>query len=310
MIRFSQKARGLLLAGIACGAAAGAFAQKVFTGKVHETFDSPEGWALKYFTSATIMSGLQPPDMPGEHRQFGSVNLGFESDWLPELNAERARVGFSGHKQEDLNKVPVVLRPVLRVGLPWQFTAFAAAPPPWEAFGVTPRLVAFGLERPLVRRERWTLGWRASGQVGSVKAAFTCPQQVLGFPAGSPENPSGCVGLSADTASLRYGGTEIQAAARIPKVRRLTPHVALGYNYINSSFQLNAPIKQGLDRTFLWTAGNTVTGSAGASYLLTNRMALTVDAFYTPLFIRRDNVGGRVNDGLFNVRALVSYTLR
>jgi hypothetical protein len=39
-------------------------------------------------------------------------------------------------------------------------------------------------------------------------------------------------------------------------------------------------------------------------------MALTVDTFYTPPFIRRDNFGGRANDGMFNVRAAVSYALR
>jgi hypothetical protein len=208
-----------------------------------------------------------------------------------------------------VNKAPVFMRPVVRIGLPWRLTAVVAGPPNIEVFGVTPHLFALGVERPIMERESWTLGWRGSGQVGSVQAAFTCPQQALGFPPGSPGNPTSCVGTSADEATLRYIGTEIQATYRAPLIPRLTPHVAVGYNYVNSVFQINAPVVKGIDHTRLWTSGNVVTGTAGASYRLTKRMAFTVDAFYAPLFIRRNATGGRANDGLFNVRALISYTV-
>jgi hypothetical protein len=46
------------------------------------------------------------------------------------------------------------------------------------------------------------------------------------------------------------------------------------------------------------------------TYSLTKRVAFTVDAFYTPLWVRRTATAPRTNDGLFNVRALLSYTLR
>jgi hypothetical protein len=202
------------------------------------------------------------------------------------------------------------MRPVVRVGLPWRLTAFASGLPPLQTFGVTPRLIAFGVERPLIERERWTLGIRASGQVGSVKAAFTCPQQVLAFAPGSPGNPTSCLGTSDDIASLRYGGIEFQGTYRFARFRRFIPHAAIGANYVNGNFQIEAPLVKGIDHTSLWTSGKTYTGTAGATYLMTNRLAFTVDAFYTPLFIRRGGIGGRANDGLFNVRALVSYSLR
>src|SRR5262245_21329025 len=73
-------------------------------------YSSPEGWALKYFTSATSLSGVQPPPLePEERRKVGSVNVGLELDWLPELTDERARVGFTGRKVEDLNKAPMLV---------------------------------------------------------------------------------------------------------------------------------------------------------------------------------------------------------
>src|ERR1044072_6270979 len=97
-------------------------------------FDSPEAWALKYFTSITLMSGLEPPETLGEERRTGSLTAGLEFGWMPSLSAERARVGFSGRKQEDLNKTPIFARPVVRVGLPWRFSLTAAGPIPANMF--------------------------------------------------------------------------------------------------------------------------------------------------------------------------------
>ena len=313
MIRLNTEAYRLFiyLVGISCVLTGTAMAQSAGSASVqHLNFDSPEAWALKYFTSSTLLSGLQPPETFDAERGIGSVTIGLEAGWLPALNAERARVGFSGRKQEDVNKAPVLIRPSLRVGLPWRFSAVVAGPPPIRAFGLTPRLFAFGLERPILERRQWSLGWRGYGQVGSVKGAITCPQQALAFPGGSPGNPSRCIGESADVASLRYAGTEVQFTHRISRIPKLTPHVAAGVNLIDGTFHVNAPLETRYDRTRLWTRGKTFSASAGVSYLLTQRVALTVDTFYTPLWVRRTSGGPRTNDGLFNVRALLSYRLR
>jgi hypothetical protein len=295
--------------GLACLLGTSGFAQtRINTTVQHLNFDTPEAWAMKYFVSTTMLSGLQPPETEVEKRRFGSVTVGLEMGWIPALTPDRARVGFSGRKQEDLNKVPMLVRPNVRVGLPGRFSLVAAAPPPFEVFGVKPHFIAFGLERPLVERENWRLGWRGSVQLGSVKGAFTCPKKVLAFAPGSPENPSACIAESNDVALMRYGGTELQFAYRIPRTK-LTPHLSGGINYIDGTFQVHAERRGIDDHTRLWSRGRTFSGSAGVSYLLTKRAAITVDAFYSPLTIRR--VGGpREIDGLFNVRALLSYALR
>src|SRR5260370_3239703 len=90
---------------------------------------------------------------------------------------------------------------------------------------------------------------------------------------------------------------------------RGTPHVASGINFIDGTFQVNAPLETKFDRTRLWTRGKTFSESAGVSYLLTKRVALTVDAFYTPLSVRRTACPPRPNNGLSNVRSLFIYTL-
>jgi len=287
----------------------GATAGFNFNSTYHVGFDRPEAWGLKYFASATLLSGLQPPEQ-GEGTRFGSVSVGFEVGWLPTLDAGETRIGFDGKAPEALNQAPLFARPVVRVGIGHKFSAVVAIPPPIKVFGVTPHLVAFGLERPLLERGPWTVSWRGYGQLGSVKGAFTCPSSVLAFAPGSPQNPTECVGESADVATLRYAGSEFQFAYRIPGMPKLVPHAAAGGNFIDGAFQVNAPVEDGLDRTRLWTHGGTISGTAGISYLITKRAALTVDAFYSPLFVKRGASGPASNDGSFNVRALMSYTFR
>jgi len=275
----------------------------------HIGFDRPESWGLKYFASTSLLSGLQPPPT-SEVRRVGAITLGLQMGWVPALDEGQRRIGGNGQGLQDLNHAPILVRPVLRVALPWKLTAVAAAPVPFRMFGVNPHLFAFGLERPILERERWTFGWRGYGQVGSVKGVFSCPASVLAFAPRSPGNPTACVAESSDIATLRYAGMELQFAYKIPSMPKLVPHAAAGGNFIDGAIQLHAPVVAGMDNTREWTRGGTFSGSVGASYLVTPRAAFTVDAFYTPLWVNRTPSAPRTNDGLFNVRALLSYTFR
>jgi hypothetical protein len=275
----------------------------------HIGFERPEAWGLKYFASGSLLAGLPQPE-PAEGHRVGSITVGFELGWLPSLDAGQQQIGFNGHAPEDLNKAPIFARPIVRIGLPDKFSVVVAAPPPFEVFGITSHLLAFGVERPILERQNWTLGWRGYGQVGSVKGAFTCPQSVLAFAPGSAGNPTQCVGESADVASLRYAGSEFQFAYKLPRMPRIIPHVAVGGNFIDGAFQVQAPVSKGMDETRLWTRGGTFSATGGVTYLITSKVAFTVDAFYSPLFVQRSPNGPTTNDGLFNVRALMSYTFR
>jgi hypothetical protein len=274
----------------------------------HIGFERPESWGLKYFGSVSLLSGFPAPQSEGD--PVGTVTVGLEMDWLPLLDAGQQRIGFNGTEPEGLNHAPIFARPMIRVRLPDQFSVIVAAPPPLQLFGVRPHLLAFGVERPLIGRDHWTLAWRGYGQVGSVKGAFTCPTSVLGFAPGSAGNPTSCVGESADVASLRYAGSEFEFSYRIPRNPKIVPHVAAGGNFMDAAFQTHAPVQAGLDETRLWTRGGTFSGTAGVTYLVTRKIAFTVDAFYTPLWVKRNATASRTDDGLFNVRALLSYTFR
>src|SRR5205814_479185 len=121
----------------------------------------------------------------------------------------------------------------------------------------------------------------------STSILFARVYPIYAFSPASAENPTECVGESADIASLRYAGTEFQLAYRIRSMPKLVPHVAAGGNFIDGVFQVHAPVQDGLDRTRLWTHGGTFPGTAGVSYLLTKRAVFTIDAFYTPLWVKR-----------------------
>ena len=268
-------------------------------------FDRPESWAMKYFASATLLTGLGTPST----RTPGSVSIGLELGWLPSLSTTQQRVGFDGTKAEDLNKAPVLPRPRVTIGLPGRFALTVAGDPPIRSFGIKPKLLAVALERPVYEATRWLVGVRGYGQIGSVEGAFTCPQNVLAFAPGSANNTYGCEAVSSDTATLRFAGLEAGAAYQ-PSRLRVSPHVALAVNYLDLAFQVNARTFGFIDRTRLLSHGATFAASGGIRYPLSARLDASLDAFYTPLSVRRVFGAPMQNDGLFNIRALVTYRVR
>jgi hypothetical protein len=269
-------------------------------------FDRPEAWALKYFVSTTTLGGVETPD----ETRAGSVSLGLEGGWIPTLSDAQQRVGFNGTAPQDLNKAPVMLRPRIIVGLPGRVAITAAGNPPIRAFGVTPRLVSAAVEWAVVDMPMLRVAVRGHGQTGTVTGAFTCSAAVAASPPGSAANPTGCDGESADVATLRYVGAEVRIALRMLTWNGLTPHLALGGNVVDATYQLNTPAFGRLDRTLLTTSGFTPSTSAGFGCALSDRVSLAVDGYYAPLTVRRSATAPQTIDSLVNVRALVAYRWR
>lgn len=269
-------------------------------------FTRPESWVLAHFTSATLLSGLETPAT----RKPGAVSIGLEFGWLPPLNATQRRVGFNGTEDEDLNKAPFLPRPRVTIGLPARFAVIVAVTPPVPMFGLRATLVAVGLERPIVERPSWTFGLRGYGQLGSVGGAYTCPASAISFEPGSAGNPEGCDAPSSDVASLRYVGGEASVAYRTEASGRFSPHAAIGFSYMDVGFQVDAVTFGFVDHTHYLSHGTAISASGGVSYNLSSHFTLGVDAFFTPLSVRRGPAEPIQNDGFFNVRALVTYRLR
>ena len=265
--------------------------------------DRPEAWAMNYFSSVSLLAGLGTPFS----REPGSVEVGFEIQWLPQLSKSMQRVGFNGLKEEDLNQAPIFARPRITIGLPWRTALTLAYLPPIRIFGVKPHLFAFALERPLYERRPWTFGIRLYGQIGQIEGAFTCPKDVAKFPPGSPQNLFGCNKKSDDEVTQQYGGVEFSGSYRIERARGLTPYVAVAGNFLDNKTQVRAQTFGNPDRRRLFAQTWTFSATAGAIYPLTERVYLNLSLFYTPLWVKRPPDTDSQNDPLFNVRAAISY---
>lgn len=293
-------------AAVPIGVPSPAAAQVVMSPVYELPFDRPESWALKYFTSATLLSGLEPP----RTQKPGAVSIGLEAGWLPPLTDAQQLVGYYGTEAQDLNKAPFFLRPNVELGLPGRLSLIVAFVPPVKMFGITPKLLALAIQRPLYETPSWAVGLRAYGQIGTVQGSYTCPEEDLAFEPGTPGNIDGCQAASSDTATLRYVGGEASVAYRPDAMHRLSPHAAVGINYMDVEFQVDALTFDMIDHTLYLSHGVTASFSGGVSYRLTPRLSLGVDVFYSPLSVQRSLGAPVQNDGLFNVRGLFTYRLR
>jgi hypothetical protein len=261
-------------------------------------FDAPESWAMKYFTSTTLFTGSGPPPA----MKAGSFVLGLEVGHLPELSTRQRTVGFGGTKVEDLNKLSVLVRPRITIGLPADVSVGLGVIPPIEINGVRSGLVALSIARPFVNVGGFTAGARVYGQVGSVNGDFTCPQSAVLAGDDPQRNPYLCEEPSEDRMEMRYIGVEVGSGYRIARLRNLTPHLLVAGNFLDSSFLVRANYAGITDRTLLKTHGFTVSGAAGLTMPFTRSLSGTVQAFYSPQFVRRPPVGARDADGLVNAR--------
>lgn len=292
---------GALLASLL--AAAGAGAQPVIRDDEELAFDRPEAWAMKYFTSTTLLGGFGPP----RAREPGSVELGLELGWIPELDREERRVGFRGSKVEDLNKAPVLARPRAVIGLPGGFGLTLAYVPPVEVFDLEAELYGAALGRPLLQRGDWRLGARLFAQTGTVTSDITCPGELATID--DPEiDPLGCEEPSRDEITMRYSGLELSAAH--DDGGPWVPHLTAAGNWLDMEFQVDALTNGLRDRTRLTADGFTWSAAAGVRYRHRSRATLALEAFYTPLEVVRPGAEHRSNDPLLHLRALLSWRLR
>ncbi len=267
-------------------------------------FNSPEAWALKYFSAVTTFTAIGPPVF----RQPGAIDFGLEGGWIPHLSESQRLVGFGGTALEDLNKLAVYGRPRLTVGLPGGFSAEAGWVPPVGINGQRTNLFDAALERPFFVGDSWATGGRLYGQVGHSKGDYTCSEDVVAQPPGSPGNPKNCDARSTDSATLDNVGAALTGGVKVGGGGNI--HFAVGGTYNDLVFQVGAFTGGKPDNTRLATHGWTGWVAAGAGWPLGKTASIAAEAFYSPLLVKRPPNFDTQNDGLFNVRALLRFHLR
>jgi hypothetical protein len=265
----------------------------------------PEAWAMFYFTSVSIFSGLGAP----REREPWSAEIGLELGNVPWLNETERTVGFSGFKTENLNNSPIFARPILTIGLPWKLSLALAYVPPIRVFSVKPHLFAVALERPIVEHGPFRLGARLHGQVGKTEGPFTCPGYVLDSEPGSEGNAFGCNGKSDDRAIQNYVGVELGSSWRFEKLGGLEPYLTLGANYLDTEFHVRATTFGELDRTKEGADTWTFSLGTGVEYPVTESIGVSIGIFYVPLSVRRPPRTIDESESLVNFRATVTCQL-
>jgi hypothetical protein len=283
-----------------------ALAQPVVDFEEEADFTRPESWAMKYFGSVNLLTGFGSP----EAVESGSMDLGVEIDWVPTLSDAERTVGFVGTKMEDLNKTSVFIRPWFTLGLPSKLSLTLTYLPPIEAFGVKPHLFGAAMGRPLYEATSWRVGLRGYGQLGTIEGDFTCDEATVAAGSDPDRNPFHCEQVSEDEYRLRSIGLELSTAWRFDPSSKLEPYAGLAINYLDTDFRVNALYAGTIDRTALLTDGFTVSFTAGLGYAFTDRLTLSGEVFYSPLDVVRPPSTSAQNDGLFNVRSLITYRIR
>ncbi len=262
-------------------------------------FDAPESWAMKYYASLALLTGMGVPEAMGA----GRIDLGFEGGLVPQLSEEQRRVGFGGVKVEDLNRTPFFGRVRGRIGLSENASLELAYLPPIEVDGTKPHMFSFAVGRPFEVSESWKIGLRGYGHFGSIEGDITCSAEDLEGP-----NPYDCVAPSNDDLAQRAYGVEITTG--YVSASPLRPYVGVSFNYLDLEFQVDAMHSGVHDRTLQLTDGATVALTGGATYAAGERWRFTGELFYSWLSVVRPPSTTSTNDGLFNFRFLVSYRIR
>jgi hypothetical protein len=282
--------------------ASGAGAVSVISPSSKLPFDSPEAWAMKYFTTASLLTGLGVPD----RIRLGALRLGLEAGWIPFVSEHESRVGFGGTKQEDLNQLPVFGRLRLTVGLPWRVAFTVGYVPPIEISGVTANLLSFALGRPLYAGRAFRVGLRVYGQIGSVRGAFTCSRDEVAAGPDPERNPYGCHAHSTDSLESRYVGFELSSGLPIRRAHGLMPYASVAANYLNMQFNVRARYADIVDYSIEKSDGWTFSTTLGLSYPVWRGLSVAMEAFYSPLTVHRAGEEAGV-DRLFNIRGLIEF---
>lgn len=267
--------------------------------------ERPEAWAMQWFASAALLSGLGPPRV----RDPWTVELGLEAGWLPELSEEERRVGFDGVKVEDLNRAEAFGRLRIDIGLPKRLTLTAAWVPPVSVDGLEANLVSLALSRPIAGGRRWSLGARLHATGGEVEGDITCDRATVAAGDDPVRNPFLCTEPSGDEVTLRTAGVEL--TARGPELRgRVRPYLAAGGEWHDHEFQVDARYGGIVDRTRLLTDDFTWHLAAGAEARLTEAARLAGELYYVPLEVARPPDRRAETEELVNLRLLLSWRLR
>lgn len=269
-------------------------------------FDTTEGWAMKYFSAVAMMQGSGPPLSLGK----GEWALGFEIANIPHLDKEQRTVGFGGTKEEDLNKAPILARPLLHYGITDRLSITASYVPPVKIFGrLSTHLVGGSLNFDLIRKERmiWTI--RTVGQWSKAEGDFTVWEEIAGNP--DPEiNPFESIAPSEDIYKSWNVTLDTTFYWRIKPQSDTWLFLNASYTYGDYNFDVDVPqANENRHQRYYHTEGYLKVFSIGFDTGLTERFSLRGSVAYSPLDVERPPDYEVESDDMVNFRLIFNYML-
>lgn len=279
-----------------------AFAQAVVEDNMTVASDSPEGWAMRYFTGTTLMTSF------GGTAKLAAWKwtVALEAGSIPRLSDSQQQVGFGGSKQEDLNKSPVVGRLRLALGLPDGWVAELGYTPPLEIDGSKARnLVALAIGKRLYEQDRLSFSMRALGQVGKVEGDITCPSRLAGVT--DPEqNPFACQSPSNDTFTTNYYGMDATLGYDAGDWKWTA---SAGIARADLSVQVDANLFGSIDRSRVSSKSTLPWFTIGARHEINPQWSVAAEVLYVPLDVRRPPDFNNDKDPLASVRVQIRYSI-
>jgi len=268
----------------------------------NENFEitSPEGWAMAFMNASAQNLGQKPP----RSVNIGDVSISAELSSIPHLSKEQQRIGFSGSKDEDLNKTPAFGRLRANFGLSGNINAELSWTPPLKINNSKPNdLWGAALSKPIFNNETIGLGLRFFILRGGVIASVTCSEDVLSFAPYSPNNIVGCIGLSNDKLQMNQDGVEVSLFFN--NSLTIIPWLSFASSSIDSSVEIDAPLQHTRERRTVNSSGSIQTISFGLNYELNENLDFNLSSSYTPLDVQRP-VATSGNDNFWNIRLSLS----
>jgi hypothetical protein len=269
-------------------------------------FDDPQSWAMQYFGSVALFTALGAPVV----RDPGSVDLALEVTQVPHLSADERRVGFGGFKEEDLNRLPVFVRPRVLVGLPHRFALEIGYVPPIEVDGIEPNLLSLAVDHAFYVGQHWSFGARLLGMIGEVEGDLVCSEADASSPPGSADNIYGCQAPSNDEAALDHLALRLGAGYQISGAGGPTLTFGAGAIRHDLEFQVDAFTYSVHDRSLLVAEGTTWELDAGIAIPLAERTQLGFEVLWSTLDVVRPPKTAEQTDELLHVKGLLRYRVR
>ncbi len=266
-------------------------------------FDRPEAWGMRYFAAVALMQGDGPPP----ELEKGQFALGVDVIHIPRLSKEERTIGFQGTKEENLNKSPLLARPLIHYGITDRLSVTGTFVPPVEVVDrLKTYMAGLSVNYVVYRTDRFDVSLRAMGQWTEAQGDFTCAEEIAGDP--DPiRNPYQCEFPSNDTF------TSVTASVEGKLEYYLSPRwslfIAAMYSYADLKFQADAYYGGLHDTGKLTTDGNIWSFGAGIRYRLSEDLSMGLMLAHTPLNIRRPPEFRRSDEDLTHLRLSINLRL-